>query len=161
MLIPIALSSSRNAVSFSSARTTKRFLSPRCASVIQIVRPLESIAETRPKLHPALRSAADYLRRGFARFKLSARFLQTCSKRCNLFLELFNRSLLLQKGFVLFEKFVEQHRVHSFIADCVRLALLVASHQIRVDLLHVLSHEAELRDASRVKVLLVAKRHRF
>ena len=43
-----------NAVSFSSARTTKRFPSSRCASTIQIVRPLESIAETQPQLQPAL-----------------------------------------------------------------------------------------------------------
>jgi len=35
----VANSSSRNAVSFSSARTTKRFPSSRCASAIQIVRP--------------------------------------------------------------------------------------------------------------------------
>jgi hypothetical protein len=42
----IAASSSINAVSFSSARTTKRSPSPRWASAIQIVRPLESIAET-------------------------------------------------------------------------------------------------------------------
>ena len=41
----IADSSSRNALNFSSARTTNRFPSPRCASAIQIVRPLESIAE--------------------------------------------------------------------------------------------------------------------
>ena len=34
----------------SSARTTKRFPSSRCASAIQIVRPLESIAETQPQL---------------------------------------------------------------------------------------------------------------
>src|SRR5205823_5576488 len=46
----IADSSSRNAVSFSSARTTNRFPSPRCASTIQIVRPLESRAETQPQL---------------------------------------------------------------------------------------------------------------
>src|SRR6266446_2705910 len=37
-----------------AARTTKRFPSPRCASAIQIVRPLESIAETQPQLQPAL-----------------------------------------------------------------------------------------------------------
>ena len=43
----------RNAVSVSSARTTKRFPSSRCASAIQIVRPLESIAETQPQLQPA------------------------------------------------------------------------------------------------------------
>src|SRR5213596_3936450 len=47
-------SSSRNAVSFSSACTTKRFPSPRCASAIQIVRPRESIPETQPQLQPAL-----------------------------------------------------------------------------------------------------------
>jgi hypothetical protein len=38
-------SSSRNAVNNSSACTTKRFPSSRCASAIQIVRPLESIAD--------------------------------------------------------------------------------------------------------------------
>jgi hypothetical protein len=36
------------------ARTTKRFPSSRCASAIQIIRPLESIAETQPQLQPAL-----------------------------------------------------------------------------------------------------------
>ena len=41
-------------VSSSSACTTKRFPSSRCASAIQIVRPLESIAETQPQLQPAL-----------------------------------------------------------------------------------------------------------
>jgi hypothetical protein len=43
-----------NMASFSSARTTKRFPSPRCASTIQIVRPSQSKAATQPKLHPAL-----------------------------------------------------------------------------------------------------------
>jgi hypothetical protein len=38
--------SSTNAVSFSSARTTNRFPSSRCASAIQIVRLAESIAKT-------------------------------------------------------------------------------------------------------------------
>jgi hypothetical protein len=37
-------SSSRNAVNFSSARTTNRFPSSRCASTVNIVRPLESTA---------------------------------------------------------------------------------------------------------------------
>src|SRR6266480_2498603 len=52
--VRIADSSSRNAVNFSSACTTKRFPLSRCASAIQIVRPLESIAETQPQLQPAL-----------------------------------------------------------------------------------------------------------
>jgi hypothetical protein len=46
----IADSSSINAASFSSARTTKRFPAPRCEPAIQIVRALESIAETQPQL---------------------------------------------------------------------------------------------------------------
>jgi hypothetical protein len=50
----IADSSSTKAVNFSSARTTKRFPSLRCASAIQIVRPQESTAETQPQLQPAL-----------------------------------------------------------------------------------------------------------
>ena len=37
-----------------AAPTTKRFPSPRCASAIQIVRPSQSMAETQPKLQPAL-----------------------------------------------------------------------------------------------------------
>ena len=44
-------SSSRNAVSFSSARTTKRFRSPRCASAIQVVRP-----RARPQLRRSPKS---------------------------------------------------------------------------------------------------------
>ena len=47
-------SSSTNAVSFSSARTMKRFPLSRCASAIQIVRPSRSRAEAQPKLNPAL-----------------------------------------------------------------------------------------------------------
>src|SRR5436189_6027881 len=41
---------------FIRARTTKRFPSSRCASAIQIVRPLEAIAEKQPQLQPALLS---------------------------------------------------------------------------------------------------------
>src|SRR5439155_5724010 len=53
-LLRVTLSSSRNAVSISSACTTKRFPSPRCASAIQIVRPSESTAETQPQLQLCL-----------------------------------------------------------------------------------------------------------
>ena len=70
----IADSSFRNAVSFSLVRATNLFPLSRCASTIQIVRPLESIAETQPQLQPAL-GIVDDLRRSFARFKLGAHFL--------------------------------------------------------------------------------------
>jgi hypothetical protein len=52
--VRIADSSSTNAASFSSACTTKRFPSPRCASATKIVRPFESTAETRTNVQPAL-----------------------------------------------------------------------------------------------------------
>ena len=51
---PIADSSSINAVTFSSACTTKRFPSSRSASATKIVRPLASTVATQPQLHPAL-----------------------------------------------------------------------------------------------------------
>ena len=50
----VILSSSRNAVSISSDRMTNLLRLSRWASTIQIVCPLESIAETQPQLHPAL-----------------------------------------------------------------------------------------------------------
>src|SRR5947199_9150200 len=43
--VRLPIPSCTKAVSFSSARRTKRFPSPSCAAAIQIVRPLESITE--------------------------------------------------------------------------------------------------------------------
>src|SRR4029453_3470686 len=48
----VILSSSRNADSISSERTTNLLQSSRCASTIQIVRPLESTVETQPHVQP-------------------------------------------------------------------------------------------------------------
>jgi len=62
---------------------------------------------------------------------------------------------------VLFQELVEQHRVHRFVANRVRLSFVVASHQIGIYFFHVLSNEAELRDALEVKLVLVAEGHRF
>src|SRR5438128_2040946 len=58
---------------------------------------------------------------------------------------------------MLFEEFIEQHRVHSFVADGVRLALLVARHQIRIYLFHVLGHEAKLRCTLGINFRFVAE----
>jgi hypothetical protein len=71
----IAASSSINAVSFSSARTTNRFPSSRCASAIQIVRPLQSNANTQPQLHPAFWTLSAMISQSFiesSRRKLQA-----------------------------------------------------------------------------------------
>ena len=59
----IADSSSRNAVRFSSACTTKRFPSSRCASAIQIVRQWESIAD-RNRAGSRLLFLAEFLESG-------------------------------------------------------------------------------------------------
>src|SRR2546423_15130012 len=62
---------------------------------------------------------------------------------------------------MLFEKLVEQHRVHRFVAHRVGLALFVASHQGWIDLFHVLSHKTELREAFGIKIVLVPEGHRL
>src|SRR5205823_5171856 len=137
----IADSSSRNAVSFSSARTTKRFPSPRCASTIQIVRPAASTAETQPQLQPTL-GILDHLRCRFARFKLCVHLLEAHSKRFNLLLLTHRIRFQFLYFAVLFEELVEQHRVHRFVAHSVRFALLVTSYEIGIHLFHFLSHQA-------------------
>src|SRR5262249_43225762 len=63
----IALSSSRNAVSISSARTMNRFPS-RCASAIQIVRPSRLTADTQPKLQPVLWRLSAMISQSFTRW---------------------------------------------------------------------------------------------
>src|SRR5207245_534299 len=62
---------------------------------------------------------------------------------------------------MLFEELVEQHRVHRLVAHRVSFSVSVASNEIGVHLLHLLGHEAKLRDAFRVKLVLVAEGHRF
>ena len=51
----------------------------RYASAIQIVRPLESIAETQPQLQPALLRLSAMISQYFTRF---ARYLRWMRKRC-------------------------------------------------------------------------------
>src|SRR5437016_98543 len=70
-------SNSTNAVSFSSACTTKRFPSPRCASAIQIVRRLESIAETQPRLQPEALSLSAMISQYFTRGRILPFLLST------------------------------------------------------------------------------------
>src|SRR5947207_10399362 len=62
---------------------------------------------------------------------------------------------------MLFEELVQQHCVHRFVANRVSLALIVASYEVRIYLFHFLGYEAELRDARRIKLVLVTKSHWF
>src|SRR5438552_16349363 len=61
---------------------------------------------------------------------------------------------------VLFEKLIEQHRVHSFVADGVDVALGVMGHQIRIYLCDLLGDEPELRDAGLIQFGLVVESDR-
>src|SRR5439155_2232030 len=61
---------------------------------------------------------------------------------------------------MLFEELVEQHRVHRFVADRVRLALVVTSHQIGINLFHFLSHKAKLPNPLGIQVMFIMERYR-
>jgi hypothetical protein len=58
---------------------------------------------------------------------------------------------------VLFEELVKQHRIHRFVANGVRLTLLVTRDQIRVYFVDLLGHQTGPWNASRVNLVLVAK----
>ena len=85
--------------------------------------------------------------------KLVAHLLDLCGLRFEGCLKLRNGCFQFLHLAMLFEKLIEQHRVHRFIAHGVRFSFFVAGHQIGVHLLHLLGHEAELRDTLRVKLL--------
>src|ERR1051325_10920679 len=99
------------------------------------------------------------LRRRLFRFQLRTHLpdersllFELASQRLNLF-------LLLLNLLVLFQEFIQQHHIHGIVADSIDLALIIAHHQIRIDLGHVLGDQAKLRCA-RV-VLLVVESHRL
>ena len=72
-----------------------------------------------------------------------------------------NRRLQFLDLAVLFQELVEQHRIHCFIANGERLALVVPCHQVGIYLFHIFSNKAELWDALRVKLVLVTESYRL
>src|SRR5438552_2694837 len=62
---------------------------------------------------------------------------------------------------MLLEELIEQHRVHRLVAHAVRLASLIACHQGRVHFLHLLGHQAKLRDTIRIKLFLIMEGDRL
>ena len=58
---------------------------------------------------------------------------------------------------VLFQKLIEQHRVHRLVAHGVNLSFLVASHQSGIYLFHFLGDETELCDPLGVNLLLLTE----
>src|SRR6266550_990399 len=58
---------------------------------------------------------------------------------------------------MLFEEFIQQHRVYRLVAHSVHFAVVIAYHQIGADRLHVLSHQAKLRGLLQLYFLLVSQ----
>ena len=92
------------------------------------------------------------LRGGFAQFQLCAHFLKTGLQGCYFFLQLLHSR-------VLFEKFVEQHRVHSVIAHRVWFAIPIINHQVGIHFGNVFGDQTKLRYA--FSVILIVERDRF
>src|SRR5262245_18656551 len=116
----------------------------------------------------SLPGVQDGLRRRSVHFHLCAHFLYSRSKRVNLLLLAGNRRtlrlcflLLFDKGPMLFEELVAQHRVHGFIAHCVNLAFGITNHEIVVHFLDLFSHQAKLPTSIGINLLLVAEGDRF
>jgi hypothetical protein len=74
----------------------------------------------------------DHLRRHLARLKLGGHFLEAHSESFNLLLLARDGAFLFFVLAMLFEKFVEQHRVHGIVAHGVDLAVVVAKTTIQL-----------------------------
>src|SRR6266545_3340931 len=116
----------------------------------------------------ALLMVAHHFGRTFAQLKLVAHSLQSSSKSFNLLLLFsYDRSLFLYLMILffdfamLFEEFVEQHRVYRVVTHGINLTILVAHHQVRIDRFHVLGNQPKLWNPLRVYPLFVTERNRF
>jgi hypothetical protein len=78
----------------------------------------------------------DHLRAGLICLQLRAYFLQ---RRC----EIRNCGFQFLHLPVLFEKLVEQHRVHLVVAHAVRFTFFIAYYEIRIHLLNVFRYQAQ------------------
>src|SRR5262249_1232660 len=108
-----------------------------------------------------------HARRSFAQFDflvhlldLRGLFFQGCLQPHYGRLQLSHFLFLRLHLAVFFEELVEQHRVHRLIAYRVRLALVVASHQVWIHLFNLLGDQTELGNAIRIKLVVVAEGNR-
>src|SRR6266576_833934 len=101
------------------------------------------------------------LRRWFARFKLCAHPLEARGKRFNSLLLLSRTRFQCLNFAMLFEKLVEQHRVHLVVAHAVGFSLFVPHDQVWIHFFYLLGHQSELRCARCVNFLLVTEGNRL
>jgi hypothetical protein len=118
-----------------------RFPLPRCASAIQIVFPLESIAETQPQLQPALLRLSltlgivDHSQRRFTHFKLCAHFLDL---RCLLFRrrgpsQIFKKARKHEHSLALYFMHYNFCRIHQTLRVTPAMEAGITDHVLSLD----------------------------
>src|SRR5206468_8406158 len=122
-----------------------------------------------------LLSITYHSRRGFAHLNLSAHLLDLRALLFELRSENFHsllllgnsgfqfsdRRLLFLDSFVLFQEFIEQHRVHCLVPHGVDFAILIAHHQLRIYLFYLLGYQPKLRNTLWIYLLLVTESDRL
>src|SRR5882724_416409 len=93
--------------------------------------------------------------------KLCCLLIHRCGEIFHSRFQFCNGRILFLHFAVLFEEFIEQHRVHCFVAYRVGLALFVEYHQVRIYLCHVLGQQTKLRGSLWVELFLVAEGDRL
>src|SRR6266487_2647461 len=58
---------------------------------------------------------------------------------------------------MLFEKLIEQHRVHLVVAHAVSVSFFITHHQVSLHLFHLFGHKSELRCTRCIDFLLVTE----
>src|SRR5215211_1944284 len=118
---------------------------------------LYSRLQGRVGLYLRLLIIGDYFRGWPAHLQLRADFLQPSRQAVDLVFLLCQSRLQVLHFLVLFQKFIEDHRVHLVVANAVRFSFLVARHEIRAYLFHLLGNEPKGERARRFYIRLVAK----
>ena len=99
------------------------------------------------------------MRRRFARFELCAHLLKTGSERLDLLLLFHDNCFQLFHFAMFFEKLIEQHRVHHFVAYAFHLAFVIAIYQGWIDLFHFFGDQAKGERLRLIILLFQAETH--
>src|SRR6266498_1010781 len=92
-------------------------------------------------------------------FNLRAHLLQTSGKNLNLLFLLRDRRFQFLHSLMLFEEFVQQHRVHRVVAHGVNFTVLVTHYEVGVHSGHFFGDQTKLRYPN--LVALVVESHRL
>jgi hypothetical protein len=86
---------------------------------------------------------------------------ELCSENSQVFFEVTDRDLLFFHSLVLFQEFVQQHRIHCLVPHGIDFAILIAHDQLRIYLFYLLGYQPKLRNALGIYLLLVTEGDRL